>query len=857
LSKCNTSSEGIVQFLDEAGVPAAELGGTGVANGRLAALCAAFGVSCADLVEGLASTPPGAWPVPFGQGAVVADILEAGGGRVAVLRGPDGDPASALLDSWQGARPAALLDGSGRILSCGTEFAGRFEAAPGMRASTLADQASRASFSGALEECLSGRDTASFTCEMVEQGGGTTSWVMSLRRLPVPGSPVLMCLDPPSMSPAGLSRTGTGMLARIFAGIPVPAIIVSREGLIVRVNDSAAEIALAATGRNPLDSHFSDWIAESDRESVVEMHRVRSEGGFAPFSYDVHLAMAGEAPAYKATALLMPESGDTLVFISPPGGSSAPADAPGQTRAAALGNLTVLLKPGPPADLRRLVLDILRIGTGARGVSLVGGGAISTAGEVPLGDQGQDALEPLREPAGERWQKTADGLFDVSVVTRLRSGACRMTAFGVPYDSPAGVPRLVISLVPMFADYIDSVETAKRMSDGITSVMDTWDTLSAEKGGLDAFLQKSAEGIGATGIHLWGPAGSDGQLQLLSSQGEGRDIGSLNLQAETSAGWAYAHNETVYVADTLRDSRFTPLTPGSRSEVSVPLLQGTRARGVLSATNGSQGAFGSPVPGLLKLHSMILSLWLQSRTASTPRDEPAGGQDIRESPRSEVDDILLSLGHRLKAPAAAIRGFVDLLESGRIQAPDEAAMEAVRSIAGAARSLSESVERLLSLVRLMLREDRPDSSWGDPEAVVQSLAPVLGASVEEAGLHFRLETTGKGFSALFDRSRLEEILRELVDNAIRFNRPGGDVAIRMRQEGSSWTLEVEDSGRGIPSRSLPYIFDRFYRSGDDPRSLGIGLTIVRRLVERLGGMVTVFSREGRGSRFVLRFPLSG
>jgi len=109
------------------------------------------------------------------------------------------------------------------------------------------------------------------------------------------------------------------------------------------------------------------------------------------------------------------------------------------------------------------------------------------------------------------------------------------------------------------------------------------------------------------------------------------------------------------------------------------------------------------------------------------------------------------------------------------------------------------------------------------------------------------------------RMRLEQALVNLLDNAVKFNRPGGEVWIEAGTTGDGLVkISVADSGIGIPSEDLPRIFERFYRV-DRARSreaggTGLGLSIVKHAVERMGGGVTVESRLGQGSKFTLTLP---
>jgi signal transduction histidine kinase len=108
-----------------------------------------------------------------------------------------------------------------------------------------------------------------------------------------------------------------------------------------------------------------------------------------------------------------------------------------------------------------------------------------------------------------------------------------------------------------------------------------------------------------------------------------------------------------------------------------------------------------------------------------------------------------------------------------------------------------------------------------------------------------------------DRTRLEQVAANLIDNAVKYTPAGGHVDVDVRREGEAAVLRVRDSGPGIPADELPRIFDRLFR-GDTSRTergLGLGLSLVKAIVEAHGGHVEVSSEPGRGSNFTVRLPL--
>jgi signal transduction histidine kinase len=109
-----------------------------------------------------------------------------------------------------------------------------------------------------------------------------------------------------------------------------------------------------------------------------------------------------------------------------------------------------------------------------------------------------------------------------------------------------------------------------------------------------------------------------------------------------------------------------------------------------------------------------------------------------------------------------------------------------------------------------------------------------------------------------DRTRLEQVAANLIDNAVKYTPPGGRVDVEVRRAGDSALLRVRDTGPGIPPDELPRIFDRLFR-GDRSRAergLGLGLSLVKAVVEAHGGTVDVVSEPGRGSTFTVSLPLA-
>lgn len=217
-----------------------------------------------------------------------------------------------------------------------------------------------------------------------------------------------------------------------------------------------------------------------------------------------------------------------------------------------------------------------------------------------------------------------------------------------------------------------------------------------------------------------------------------------------------------------------------------------------------------------------------------------------------------SVSHELRTPLAAIRGMAETLMQHGETDPDLQSRYLPRII--------DHTDRLARLASQLL-----DLAQIESGNLVSTLAPVALDSVIEEALHTCTEQAlhkGVQLSAdlhrgrpevLGDRDRLVQIFLNLLENAIRYTPAGGTVAVRSHMDGSCMIASVLDTGAGIAAEHLPYIFDRFYRA-DRSRSRaaggsGLGLSIVRQIVEAHGGKIGVESTPGRGTCFTVTLPI--
>ncbi|HEV8586795.1 MAG TPA: ATP-binding protein [Methylomirabilota bacterium] len=238
------------------------------------------------------------------------------------------------------------------------------------------------------------------------------------------------------------------------------------------------------------------------------------------------------------------------------------------------------------------------------------------------------------------------------------------------------------------------------------------------------------------------------------------------------------------------------------------------------------------------------------------RQEQSARADAETAGRAK-DEFLSSLSHELRTPLNALMGWVWWLRRGGL---DEDKQErALVTIERNTNALAQLIEDLLDVSRIITGKLRLAVRPTEPAPVVSAAVDALRPAAAAKSIAIVLDLEEKTGPILVDSDRLQQILWNLVSNAIKFTPDHGRVDVMLRRADGEVILQVRDSGQGIPADLLPRVFERF-RQGDALRpgaGLGLGLAIVRHLVEVHGGRITAESAgEGRGATFTVILPVS-
>jgi signal transduction histidine kinase len=219
-------------------------------------------------------------------------------------------------------------------------------------------------------------------------------------------------------------------------------------------------------------------------------------------------------------------------------------------------------------------------------------------------------------------------------------------------------------------------------------------------------------------------------------------------------------------------------------------------------------------------------------------------------------DLVANVSHELKTPISALQARLENLLDG-VEAPDPAVLQVMLQ---QAQRLSRLVDQLLDLSRLESGDIPLDREALDVAALVRQVAGEIGVSQADHLVDVRVEVPPGVPPVWADRERVHQVLFNLLDNAVRYTPPGGEVVVTASSTGERCEIRVEDTGPGIPPAHLPFLFERFYRV-DQARSrgeggTGIGLAIARSVVEAHGGRIWAETVVGQGSVFAFELPFA-
>lgn len=211
---------------------------------------------------------------------------------------------------------------------------------------------------------------------------------------------------------------------------------------------------------------------------------------------------------------------------------------------------------------------------------------------------------------------------------------------------------------------------------------------------------------------------------------------------------------------------------------------------------------------------------------------------------------IASVAHDIKTPLALISGYAECLQDG-MDDKDYLSL------------ISEKTEQLNGLVLKLVETSQHEISeipklrdLVDTKMFFGSLLEKFEPVAKQKNIKFKVRKIPSAHIYV-DKQEMERVVQNLISNAVKYTDEGGSIEVFCKREGESFVLNVQDTGRGIDRKSIPFVFDKFYMeesSRTDSKSSGLGLYVTKYIVEKHGGTIKVKSKKGKGSRFIVSLP---
>lgn len=309
------------------------------------------------------------------------------------------------------------------------------------------------------------------------------------------------------------------------------------------------------------------------------------------------------------------------------------------------------------------------------------------------------------------------------------------------------------------------------------------------------------------------------------------------------AGWIVKEGKTLIIDDVNKDPRFyqhvdTVTRFQTRSILGVPLKTKDEVIGVLEVLNKKDNQ-----PFTEEDVKVLETLAAQAAVA------------IENARLFQQSDLITDLVHELRTPLTSIIGYTQLLLKQKLD--PTLTRQFLETINRESSRLNSLINDFLDLVRLELGKVRLNKKPVFLRRLIDEAIAAMRPQAEARKIKLKVQVPMTLPFIMADEDRLMQVLLNLLSNAIKYNKDGGLVEVKAERKDNEISVSVRDTGIGIPPEVLPHIFEKFYRgpSEEVATGSGLGLSIVKQIVEAHGGKISVESTPGEGSTFTFTLPL--
>jgi signal transduction histidine kinase len=332
----------------------------------------------------------------------------------------------------------------------------------------------------------------------------------------------------------------------------------------------------------------------------------------------------------------------------------------------------------------------------------------------------------------------------------------------------------------------------------------------------------------------------------------------IPVTANSIVARAARDRDVVIVADTREAEDFLPhpLLPETRSELAVPIAVGERLLGVLDVQADTAGRFRTEDVQVYQILASQLAVAIQNADFYTQQLETA--EKLREVDRLKTD-FLARMSHELRTPLNSIIGFADVLLMGLDGELTERMVEDLQLIRSSGYHLRDIIGDILDMSKIEAGRLELSFESFDIRRVAAELMATAAPLAEQKGLNLQLDIAEDVGTLSADRTRVRQVLWNIVGNAIKFT-DHGDVRVSVRRDNGEVIFIISDTGVGIAPEELPHVFEQFRQVDLLPRGsiggTGLGLSISKSLIELHGGRIWAESEPGKGSTFGFMLPVA-
>jgi PAS domain S-box-containing protein len=371
--------------------------------------------------------------------------------------------------------------------------------------------------------------------------------------------------------------------------------------------------------------------------------------------------------------------------------------------------------------------------------------------------------------------------------------------------------------------------------------------------------------VAATSLWLIDPA--TGELVCREATGPHREAvrGWRLAPGEGIVGWVADHGESLIVPDTRIDPRHFERVAlqvglGVRSLLTVPLRARKDVIGALQVVHTEVDRFGPADLTLMEPLAATAAIAIENARLFAREEQRASELAYALEQQRELDhlkdQLIQNVSHELRTPLGLIQAYAQLLANGELGDLQPGQYEPVAVIARRTKMLAKIVEDLTAILETETHKSRRELV--DLADLATRLLVDFRFAVEEAGLTLQVQVEPDLPPVYGDPTHLTQVLDNLLGNALKFTPTGGAVTVSLTRKDDSLALDVSDTGVGIPADQLERVFERFYQvDGSMSRRFGgagLGLALVKEVVDAHGGSVELESEVGRGSTFRITLP---